>query len=194
MIRHDKISKMLIVLAMMLTVYLSTFENSNLIMFPGLLLTFGLVMEWFMEKKREDISDQTMTTAGWKEIGVYTILSLFGIFLVGYGTTKLPFAIFVGFSALAYGALMAIAEEQFFRGFITELCLARIKRPILALLTSGFTFTIYHIARYGTEPDAMIYVFAGGLILSWSAYRSRRFSPGMLAHIVNNLRAAALGG
>ena len=194
MIRHDKISKMLIVLAMMLIVYLSTFENSNVVLFPGLLLTFGLVMEWFMEKKREDISDQTMTTAAWKEIGVYTLLSLFGIFLVGYGTSKLPFAIFVGFSALAYGALMAIAEEQFFRGFITELCLSRIERPILALLLSAFTFTIYHIARYGTDPDAMIYVFAGGLILSWSAYKSRRLGPGMLAHIVNNLRAAALGG
>lgn len=189
MIRQDKISKMLIVVAMMLSVYLSTFENTTVILFPALLLTFGLIMEFFLEKKREDISENQKDKE-WREIGFYTVIALLGIFVTGFGMQHFGMALaFPGFSGLAYGVLMAVAEEQFFRGFITDLFLARIKRPFVAVMLAGVTFTIYHIARYGADTSAMVYVLAGGIILSWVAYRSKRLSPSMIAHIVNNVRA-----
>jgi len=188
MIRQDRISKMLIVAAMLLCVYLATFENSTLIMFPGILLTFGLIMEWFLEKKREDVSD-SRDKGSWKEIGFYTVLSVGGMALVAWGTSYKPWMIMVPASGIAYVVLMAISEEQFFRGFITDLLLSKFNRKILAVILAGFLFAIYHIAMYSTNPDAMLYVLAGGVILSWVAYRSRRLSPGMIAHIFNNVRA-----
>ena len=188
MIRQDRISQMYIVLAMMLTVYLATFENTTLILFPGLLLTFGLVMEFYLEKKREETPARDKGSL--KEIAFYTVMALLGFYLTSFGVSQLPMSIQLPtFTALAYVILMAIAEEQFFRGFITDLFLAKLSHPYQALLMSGTTFAIYHIARYGTQADAMIYVFAGGIILSWVAYKSRRLSPGMNGHIINNVRS-----
>lgn len=190
MIRQDQTSKMMIVLAMALSVYLATFETTTLILFPALLLTFGIVMEFFLERKTEDISN-TRDKGSWKEIGFYSILALFGLFITGFAVKTFTLGITLsGFSSIAYGVLMAIAEEQFFRGFITDLFLSRIKQSFVAIFLAGATFAVYHIARYAVEPEAMIYVLAGGVILSWVAYRSRRLSPGMVAHVINNLRAA----
>ena len=179
---------MLIVIAMMLSVYLATFENTTLILFPGLLLTFGLVMEFYLEKKREETPARDR--GSWKEIAFYTVMALLGFYLTSFGVSHMSMAInAVNFSGIAYVTLMAIAEEQFFRGFITDLFLTKLTQPYLAILMSGGTFAIYHIARYGTQADAMIYVFVGGIILSWVAYKSRRLSPGMIAHVINNIRA-----
>jgi membrane protease YdiL (CAAX protease family) len=97
--------------------------------------------------------------------------------------------IMVPASGIAYVVLMAISEEQFFRGFILDLLLSKFTRKIVAVILAGLIFVTYHIAMYGTDADAMLYVLAGGVILSWVAYRSRRLSPGMIAHIFNNVRA-----
>lgn len=184
---------MLVILAIMITIYLSTFQTTQIVLFPVTLLLSGLVMEFYLERKREYV-DSILEPTTMKQIGNYTIIALFGIFLTGYVVQKFKIPMeLTGYDAILYGVLIAIGEEQFFRGFITDWLLTQLKSPMLALLVSALTFMIYHFAVYGTQADALIYVFAGGFVLSWTAYKSRRISPPMLAHIINNV-AAVLGG
>ena len=186
MIRQDSLSKMLIVISMMLTVYLATFETTTLVLFPGILLLIGLVMEFYLESKREFV-DHITEPKSMKQIGYYTIIALLGMFMSGYMIDMTNMTVLSGVSAIGFGVLMAVAEEQFFRGFITDFLLTRFPNYILALVTSAGVFTIYHLARYGGQPDAMMYVFAGGFILSWVSWKSQRLSPCMLAHAINNI-------
>ena len=193
MIRQDTISRTLIILAIMITIYLSTFETTTIVLFPAILLITGLIMEFYLEKKRE-VTDHITEKSTIKSVGYYTVLALFGIFLAGYAIEKFrPPMELTGYDALLYSMLIAVAEEQFFRGFITDWLLSKIAQPHMALLASALIFTIYHFARYGTKPEALLYAFAGGFILSWVAYKSRRLSPCMLAHILNNA-IAVIGG
>lgn len=186
MIRQDSLSKMLIVISMMLTVYLATFETTTLVLFPGILLLIGLVMESYMEKHREFV-DHITETSSLKAIGYFTIIALMGMFMSGYMIDRTSMTLLSGFSAISYGVLMAVAEEQFFRGFITDFLVTRFPSYVLALITSACIFTMYHLARYGGRADAMMYVFAGGFILSWVSWKSKRLSPCMLAHAINNV-------
>lgn len=188
MIRQDSISHMLIVLAMMFAVYLATFETTTIILFPAILLIIGIGMEMFLERKQEYIDHMTEQRT-LKEIGYYTILALMGIFLTGFMVHKFVIVELQGISAVSYSVLMAIAEEQFFRGFITDLLLTKFPNPWMALLSSAAIFTIYHLARYATQPESLTYVLAGGFILSYVAWKSQRISPTMLAHTINNVIA-----
>jgi len=180
---------MLVALAMMLTVYLATFETTTIVVFPSILLLIGLGMEMWLEKKREYV-DHFAEEKTMKTIGYWTIVALLGFFLTGYMVQHVNLTILTGWaSAISFTVLMAIAEEQFFRGFITDMFLTNFKYSMLALGGSAFVFMFYHYARYGTDPNSMLYVFAGGFILNWVAYKSRRISPCMLAHIINNVVA-----
>jgi membrane protease YdiL (CAAX protease family) len=93
-----------------------------------------------------------------------------------------------GMDAALYAVLMAIAEENFFRGAITNFLLT-ITSPAFAILGSAMIFTAYHIAVYRTSLEAFIYVFVGGAVLAWVAQRTGRLSPAICAHIINNLLA-----
>jgi len=191
MIRQDFASKILISIAMMLTIYLATYETTALVMFPAVLLIVGLGMELYLERHRkpEYVDFESVGARSRKEIFYYSVLALLGIFTVGYSTSFLSDLEVAGFSMFAFMAVMAIAEEQFFRGFITDLFLTHLDKDWIALLTSALVFMGYHLARYGTSPDALLYVFGGGLILNWVAWKSKRISPCMIAHVINNIVA-----
>lgn len=193
MIQQDSLSHVLVVTAIIITIFLSTFETTTIVLFPAVLLMAGLIMEFYLERHRE-YTDHIFEPLTMRKIGYYTVLALFGIFITGYAVkyVELPMQL-TGYDALMYSILIAVAEEQFFRGFITDWLLSRIANPMVALFTSALVFMTYHFARYGTATDALIYVFAGGFILSYVAYRSKRLSPTMLAHILNNV-VAVLGG
>jgi len=193
-IQQDSLSRVLIVLAIMITIFLSTFETTTLVLFPAVLLITGLIMEFYLEKRRE-YTDHIFEPLTIQKIGYYTVLALFGSFITGYAIKNVQFPMeLTGYDALMYSTLIAVAEEQFFRGFITDWLLSRINNPMVALFLSALVFMAYHFARYGTATDALIYVFAGGFILSYVAYKSKRISPPMLAHVLNNLIAILRGG
>ena len=198
MLRHDRISMLMIVLAMMGVVYTATWAEPETLasfLFPGILLCFGLVMEVYLERQREYVSDAETYEMGMKKILPYVIIALIGVFLTGFAIANKESP---GYQILndirfliAYGVFMAVAEEQFFRGFILDAILQKIPNimPFMGVLFSAGIFTVYHQARYGGNPDAMLYVFAGGVILSWVAWKSRRLSPVMIAHVINNVLA-----
>lgn len=191
MIQQDSVSRVLIVLAIMVTIFLATFETTAVVLFPAILLITGLVMEFYLEKRRE-YTDHIFEPLTIRKIGYYTVLALFGVFVAGYAIQRVPMEL-TGYDALLYGVLVAVAEEQFFRGFITDWLLSRIGNRMIALFVSALVFMVYHFARYGTATPALVYVFAGGFILSYVAYRSKRLSPCMLAHVANNV-IAVIGG
>lgn len=89
-----------------------------------------------------------------------------------------------------FGILIATAEEMFFRGFATNLFIARTGAGIGVTL-SGLFFAAYHVAIYGTNPALMLFVAGAGIMLSYAAYRTGRVSTTIFAHTFNN--ALALG-
>jgi membrane protease YdiL (CAAX protease family) len=189
MIRQDTISHMCIVLALAITLYLFTYEKTTIVLFPSILLLGGLVMELLFERKEEYV-DSIGEPATLRQIGMWTGVAVAGMLLSGvainYVKASAPMQL-TGTNAILYSTLIAVSEEQFFRGFWTDWLLVRLPNPVLALFSSAGIFTIYHFARYGTASDALVYVFMGGFILAFVAYKSRRLSPNMLGHILNNV-------
>ena len=190
MIRQDRYSKMLIVVALGLSVYLFLNEPNVDMLFPSFLLISGIAMELFLEKRREHTDEPIIDALSKKKILYYTAISLGGMFLIGGLIKKyLPLEI-SPFGIIAYSMLLGIAEEQFFRGFITDLMLTMIPHAMTALLAAAMIFLLFHFPKLGMDYESWMYIFAGGFILSWAAYKSRRISPSMNAHALNNLFAA----
>ena len=199
MIRQDAISKILLALAIAGTIYLATYSTTTVVIFPAILLLGGLGMEILLERhKHPEGEEANEKHIDWKQIAYYSLISLMAMLLIGFAIQYIPLA-GAGFDSLIYTAIIGISEEQFFRGFITDSLLSvkmplvnTVLNPYLALMASAAVFTVYHNARYGSNADAMLYVFFGGFILSWVAYKSRRLSPSMIGHALNNI-ASALG-
>lgn len=198
MIKHDRISQLFVVLASFIFVYMFTIAGSAVVLFPLMLLVLGLVLHRFVQRKQknqeeEDFDDTEITNEHlWKNFLFYTVIALFGVFMVSEAVSVLPLSVNTGLTGvylLLYLALIGIAEEEFFRGFVTDWLLSSLPNPYVAILTSAGFFTIYHFAVYGTTPASLIYVFGGGLILSWIAYKTLHISPCMAGHVLNNLGA-----
>ena len=188
-----------------ITIWLATVQTTALILFPVILLVTGLVFEWFLEKRREHIEDGE-NGKKLSSVGYYAIIGICGVLVTGWAVSyvQIPSALLstmqlsLNSDALMYSVLMAVAEEQFFRGFITDGLLSQkipgvANNPYFALVLSALIFMGYHWARYGTDPNALMYVFAGGFILSWIAYKSRRLSPSIISHVATNI-LAVVGG
>lgn len=165
-------------------------------------------MERLLEKKIEiDRSSITKTEA--KTFGYYTLIALFGILIVGYAidlakiNNLFPTFATVWDSAM-YSFFIAVAEEVWFRGVIADFLLTskiiknsslgKLGYPFNTLIISALIFTGYHWARYGTYFDALVYVFAGGLILGWVAYKTKRLSSVMAGHGLNNIITIIMNG
>ena len=191
MIRQDSISKVLTILAVMITLYLSTYQTTTVALFPAVLLITGIVLQFFLLRRVETVDSVFEPETAWN-IGFYTLLALAGIGLGSIISPALAKAVPVqkmqltGMDAVLYSVLISIAEEQFFRGAITNFLLSMFP-PSMAVLGSAAIFTAYHLAVYGTEASALIYVFVGGAVLAFVAYRSGRLSPACLAHMFNNV-------
>ena len=175
----------------MIVLYLSTYQTTAVILFPAILLITGIVLQFFLLRKVE-VVDSVFEEKTAQNIAYYTLVGLAGIGLGSLISPALAKAIpiqkmqLTGMDALLYSVLIAVAEEQFFRGAITGFLLVSLP-PSPAILGSAAVFTVYHLAVYGTEASALIYVFVGGAVLSFVAYRSGRLSPSILAHVINNM-------
>lgn len=200
MIYHDKISKAFVAVGVGATIYLFTSVSTILIIFPAFLLTTGLIMEWYLERRREH--DETTSKRELKSVIYYALIGILGLLITGAVVNYIPIPTAItplSFDALAYGALMGISEEPFFRGFITDGLLSyfgssqarfggfAFRNVYVALALSACIFAIFHFAVYKTSTNALIYVWVGGFILSWIAYKSKRISPCIIAHVCNNI-------
>jgi sodium transport system permease protein len=90
-------------------------------------------------------------------------------------------------AALLLGALPAVSEELFFRGFmLTGLASAFRGRGAAAraVVVTAAAFALYHIL-----PEKWLPTFLMGLVLGLLAARTGSIWPGVVAHVLNNVSA-----
>ena len=194
MIRRDSLSDMLTVTAFLLCLYFSTFDLGVLILFPVVLLTSGILLQFYMLPKPPKVAERRVTPKAAKKKAYYIILgfvALMGIGIISPQVEKLPFLSQVQtlsvVSAVMFVSLIAIAEEQFFRGFLTNY-LSK-KSIFLGILGSAAVFGAFHLAVYGMTTSALFYVLASGVLLAWLGIRSGRLFVVMMIHLMNNVGA-----
>jgi len=112
-----------------------------------------------------------------------------GIGVLSPEVEKLPFLSQVQMltvvPAVMFVTLIAIAEEQFFRGFLTNY-LSK-KSIYLGIFGSAAVFAAFHLAVYGIIVSALFYVLASGVLLAWLGIHSGRLFVVMAIHIMNNV-------
>ncbi len=188
--KPDTVTVTFTILAVLISIYFATFEQSFIAIFPAILLISGLVLSIWVQGRQEPV-DGIFTSQSYRII-LYTLLALAGLgvgSLIGQNlfAPKILTLTLLPYQAKLYGVLMAVAEETFFRGFITQYMLLKMHTPTFALLASGAIFSVYHLAVYGTSMNAIFYVLAAGIILSVIVYKTGRLSSCVLAHCINNL-------
>jgi len=183
--RQDTISVASTAAAVMISVYVATFDLGLVTLMPAILLLSGVALQHLAIGRREP-ADEILTERGLNTV-MYAALAVAGISLGGLLGSKLPLATGLSaFDAAMFGVLMAVAEEQFFRGFITQWLVAQ-TTPAMGVLSGAAVFAVYHLAVYGTEPGSLVYVLIAGAILGWVCLQTGRLSPAILAHCINNL-------
>jgi len=199
-IRQDNVSIALTVLAASQLLFLGTFGPAVVgvavfilaIMLVGLVLAMWLGMaerdEHIDARERWDLLVWTMV--GLATIGLLNILQLFKpapatILSIALSNVAEDARMLV---SRMLGILVAVAEEQFFRGALTNLFIRSVG-VAGAIVLSGGIFGIYHLAVYGSQPVTMVIVAAAGSILALTAVRTGRVSTPMLAHVANNVVA-----
>ena len=190
MIRYDNVSITLIVIASAFSVYMFLFSQEAIWLFPATLAGLGIALG-LMVKKKFEVDESISETEG-TNIFVHTLIALVGIGIGGFVSGQIPTVpAFVHslsltpYDTLIYGVLMAIAEEPFFRGFLTNLFLTKLP-TFVALIMSAGIFGLYHMKVYGTSPQALSFALIGGLVLAYVAYKTQRITSGLFAHILNN--------
>jgi membrane protease YdiL (CAAX protease family) len=188
-IRQDKISKKMIVGSVMLVIFMYLFVGTEPWLVPFMLLAGSAVINKYGVRNVSE--DPQIDQKESHQIFYYTLVALAGIsfgslFAVGVAP-RLPASIIsenAGLIVMGFSVLMAIAETQFFQGELLMLM-----KPLGAgsILASALVFTGYHWKVYGTSQASLVYVFVGGLALAYVAYKTRRITSSMIAHIVNNL-------
>ncbi len=122
-------------------------------------------------------------------LGSLSIYTFFGTFAFSITTVAeqvnaLLFSVF----------LIPVSEETFFRGFIANLMIGNNKggpRAFVGLILQAGIFMLFHVGVYGFT-DALLVIFADGLIIGAIDLETQRLSTGTLAHMLNNLLAYGL--
>lgn len=193
MLRDDGISQGFTVGALAIIIYLSTFIGFlDRLLIPFALLIGGLVLQRYIKGKIKH--DVRIDQEEGKSILFYTIVALA---IIGLGSLTIPYLFkppvlpiqLATFDAMLYGSLFAISEERFFRGFFTPFLYSKFNFALLANFASGGAFALYHLAVYGSSGNSLMYVLIAGTGLSWVTLQSRRISPAILGHLINNMLA-----
>ena len=85
--------------------------------------------------------------------------------------------------------LIAVAEEIVIRGFTLPLLVRRTGSTILGVVGSSIVWAIYHFYVSGQDPFYLTTVFVAGLVLGYLDIYTKSLTPGLIAHIMNNLLA-----
>ena len=197
MIRQDTISIGLSILAVSLLIFLGTFGADYMLrgLFSVALILSGLVLS--RVTGGHDV-DSDIEGREWRDIWIWVAGSLAVIFVtsslvprLGLGIdTKILSGEQIWLVPRMFGVLIAVAEEQFFRGFMANLFIARVGIA-LGIPFSGIFFAVYHAAVYGTSPGLLLFVAVSGMILTYAALKTGRVSTPMIAHVANNLMSGA---
>ena len=187
-VRQDYISVTLTITAVAVFIYSATFS-------PELMLrsTFAIVVALSgialatITKTQQVEQDISQTDS--KLVLVWSAISFFAILTLNLFVPAVPFATTADpLGRRLFAVLIAVAEENFFRGFITPFIATRLNSVPLGAILAGLMFAIYHIAVYGSI-NVLLIVLGSGIVLSYAVLRTKRLSPTILAHVINNFLA-----
>ena len=89
-----------------------------------------------------------------------------------------------------FSLMIAVAEEQFFRGFI--LGFFQVLAGPFAVGIQAVFFMLYHLAVYGDSTQSLFVVLGAGVVLGGVAYRTQKVSPTIIAHVLWNAIASGV--
>ena len=188
-IKQDPISLIASAIAITELVFLSVFPGDLQIdsIIAILILISGLVMQrYFKVDAQEGIDDKAKS-----QVFVYSSVAVVIFFILNIYVPKLPLSVesVIGNAFLPdkmFELLIAVAEEQFFRGFLANLLITRTNAGI-GILMDAIIFAVYHLAVYGNSPADLGIIFGAGLTLAFIDYKTGRVSPSIIGHVINNL-------
>jgi len=198
---EDKISIFFTFTTAMFILYLATFlGNPPNLDLPITMLTSGLLLQLYIRGKIQ--KDSTMSKNELTQIVQYSLLALSGMFIASWTIPQLfvPSSVvaLTTTDAIIHGQIFAVSEEIFFRGAVTGFILwifpsgfhlgfmgFVIDKKIVVIFLSGSVFAFYHLAVYGIS-QATLYVLVAGIILTAVTVYSKRISPAIISHMINN--------
>ena len=161
------------------------------IFIPMFLPIAGIALNHYISGTQPTVDDDYLTPSGIRSI----FFVIFGVVALGFvGVIGKNLSIVEDLSIVDAGlcvVLIAIGEEQFFRGCIFPYLKTLIKVPAFSIFGSALIFMVYHDWRYGSDPATMGYVLFAGILLAYVCHVTKRLWPAHFIHIINNLIAVA---
>ena len=169
---------MAIVTALLIFMYASTFQPKTTelltagVLFLMIGVTFGVLMVGVQFKPFS--FERFFVSILWTALAV-------GIMYIV--NRQVPFT--VGPEVLSprwYAVLMGVAEECFFRLFLTGFIYRISHSKFLAIVMGSSIWTTYHMARYGGDTGALLVVLLCGFALGWVFLESKIADGVIFAH------------
>lgn len=176
---------MTIMTALLIFMYASTFqpETINLLTSGVLLLVIGLMFGVLLV----GVAFKPFSFERFFESAIWTGVAFGIIYIVN---KQVPFSLGVQvLNARWYAVLMGVAEECFFRLFLTGFIYRITHSGFFAIILGSGVWTIYHMARYGGDPQALFVVFLCGLALGFVFLASKLGDGVIFAHALVNFFA-----
>ncbi len=196
MIQRDSLSDALTIFAVAAGLYLSTFDLGFLSLFLVTLPIAGIALQLYLVEykiKKQTHVSVPLSRRSLSSVGFYVIVGFAAILGVGLAAPyvdKLPFLAQIRLEtapATLLVSVIAIGEEQFFRGFFANWLVLNSKSTFFAILGTTAIFSAFHFAVYGSKLDALFYVLAAGVVLTWLGFVSGKLLVCQLIHIINNV-------
>ena len=152
-------------------------------------------MQKFLLPKQ--IKDEGDTVKDTGNIVFYTVIALATFVFLSLVTPSIAKVLgleITGFDSVLFGAMMAIGEEMFFRLAWANLLIQVSHSEIFGALMGAGIFAVYHLAAYGDNPSAMLFVLGAGFTLIYVDLQMHRLSPSLFAHMANNVLAYSTVG
>ena len=176
---------MSVVTAILIFMYATTFlgEQSIIIQNAILFLIIGVVMAFITVGLR--FEPFKMKTLG--ESILWMTVSVGIIWIV---QTQAPFTLQVEvLSTQLFAVLMGVSEECFFRLFLCTFIKKYTGSMGFAIVTSAFTWAVYHIARYGADMGTIFVIGGAGCALGFVMLQSKMGDGPIFAHALINFLA-----
>ena len=147
------------------------------------------MQKFLLPKQIKDEGDSAKITG---IVFFYTIIALATFVFLSLVTPSIAKVMgleITGYDSILFGAMMAIGEEMFFRLAWANLLIQVSHSEIFGALMGAGIFAVYHLAAYGDNPSAMLFVLGAGFTLIYVDLAMHRLSPSLFAHMANNVLA-----
>lgn len=200
-VTQDNLSWAIAILGLILPALMLTFEVTNFATFSTLMVVWGFGTAGTVllhTSKAQIIEDANFSNREAEKVGRYTIIAFLAMLIGSIAVPQLFTSMVPLQSAeqtrLLYSWFFAVNEETFFRGGFLFQIYGKYPSRIVAAGISAGAFSIFHWAVYGTQFEALAFVFLAGLALGYAVLWSQRMSPAYLSHILWNTLSVVGGG